>query len=319
MKLFVILFTLFLGAAPLRADAPLPRPVDEAYQLWRTGHSAAAVAQLEPFLHGNATPPNDRTTGVAWGILGSSYLDVERFAEARRAYERALAILKPLTEARNEYAAVLDSLGILEQSLGHAQNARPLCRKAQNIYVETGNHTGIVITATNLAVIAYVDKDYKASRRSIAQAIEEMPQANGLRNDDMAALDAIESAMSLHDGKKEEAMTQVQHAINLWERTYGPDFFMLPNGYLLRAQVSASVGDRVNAMSDANRGLARAQALWGKDSVGYLSAEGAYARVLQICGDKQQARRLTSDSRQALADLEQRQCSGCTVNANSFY
>jgi tetratricopeptide (TPR) repeat protein len=319
MKLLVVVVAAFLSSGCLRADAPLPRPVGEAYQLWRSGHSAAAIAQLEPFLQTDPSMPDEQGRGIAWTILGSSYLDVERFPDARRAYERALAILKPLPDGRKQYASALDSLGTLEQSLGHTQTARSLCSKAQHVYEELGNHYGLAITATNLANIAFVEADFKTARRFVARATEEKQLTTGMREDDIAALDVVRSAVALHDGKTEEAMTAVQEAISLWERAYGRDYFMLPDGYLLLAQVLAKSGDRARAMDDAGQGLARAEALWGKNSIGYLSAEAAYARVLRLCGEKKEARRLANESSHALAVLEQQQCGGCTVNANSFY
>ena len=319
MKILVVVVAIFLSAGSLKADAPLPRPVGEAYQLWRSGHSAAAIAQLEPFLQTNPSMPDEEGRGIAWTILGSSYLDVERFTDARRAYERALAILKPLPDARKQYASALDSLGTLEQSLGHTQTARSLCTKAQHVYEELGNHYGLAITATNLADIAFVETDFKTARRSVARAVEEKQLATGMREDDIAALDIVKSAVALHDGRREEAMNAVEEAIGLWEQAYGPNYFMLPDGYLLRAQVLASSGERARAMFDAGRGLARAEALWGKNSFGYLSAEAAYSRVLRLCGEKKEATRLANESNHALAALEQQQCGGCTVNANSLY
>jgi tetratricopeptide (TPR) repeat protein len=300
------------------AQEPGVPQIDQAYQLWSGGKPNAAIAILEPLLRTVPHFDDARYLGVAWSVLGSSYLDVERYDEARRAYQHSIEIFQPLPAARGQYASAIDNLGTLEQSLGQHQEAKELCERAQHIYEELGSATGVAITSTNLAVIAYSRGDFKTARRAVAKALAAAKQKTNLRSNDLASLEIAKSAMALHDRRNQEAMSAVEHAIDLWTRAYGPEYFMLVNAYLLRAQVYASSGDNTRGMADARHALALAEVVLGRNTVGYLNAEASYARVLWICGARDEAKRLDLEARRGLTVLERRQCSGCTIDANGF-
>jgi tetratricopeptide (TPR) repeat protein len=318
MKPFTVFVYVVLCAFPLRAQESVSHQVVRGFDLWRAGQAKAAIAVLEPLTAPDTKFPDSRSRGVTWSVLGSSYLDAERFDEARRAYQHAIEILQPLADARSEYAAALDNLGVLEQSLNQYRTAQSLCQKAQHIYQELGDASGLAITSTNLAVNAYVQGNYKAAERAVGKAREETKHTTEMREDDMAALETVETALALHDRRNEQAMASIGSAIERWTRIYGPDYHMLVNAYLLRAQAMAASGDPTNAIADAKRALDRAESLWGRNSVGYFNAQGSYAQVLRMCGETGQARRLATEAAQGLSDLERRQCSGCTVNARAF-
>lgn len=303
MRLSTIVLIGFICAVPMKAQEPVPQQIGQAYQLWSGGQAKAAIAILEPLLQTGTKFADTRNLGVAWNVLGSSYLDVERYDEARRAFQHAIEIFRPLPESRAQYASALDNLGTLEQSLGQSQPAKALCEKAQHIYEELGRSAGVAITSTNLAVIAYNRNDFKAARRSLERALQEAQHATEMREDDLAALETVKSALALHDGRNEEAMSAIQQAIERWTRAYGPNYFMLVDGYLLRAQAVASSGDHPRAIADGKHALALAEVVLGRNTVGYVNAEAAYARVLRICGAKDEARRLSKEASGAMALL----------------
>jgi hypothetical protein len=109
-----------------------------------------------------------------------------------------------------------------------------------------------------------------------------------------------------------------QQAIDVWTQAHGPWYFLLSNGYLLRAEVLAHSGDYVPAIRDAQHALAIVEAAVGRDTVDFLSAQGAYARILRASGAKQQGSRMAKEADHALAELQRRQCSGCTIDASGF-
>jgi hypothetical protein len=109
-----------------------------------------------------------------------------------------------------------------------------------------------------------------------------------------------------------------QQAIDLWTQAHGPGYFLLSNGYLLRAQALAHAGDSERAIRDAQHALAIVEAAIGRDTVDFLSAQVAYARILRSSGAKQEGSRMAKEAGSALADLERRQCSGCTIDASGF-
>ncbi|MGC2403774.1 MAG: tetratricopeptide repeat protein [Acidobacteriaceae bacterium] len=318
MRLSAILLICLLCAFPVKAEEAAAQQIAQAYQLWRSGQAKAAIAILEPLLQPGTRFADERSLGMAWNVLGSSYFDVERHDEARRAYQHAMELLRALPDERAQYASAIDNLGTVEQSLGQHQAAKALCQKAQQIYEQVGSMNGIVVASTNLAVIAYGQTDFKAARRYLEKAFEAAPHTMQMREDDWAALQLMKGALALHDRRNEEAMSAIQQAIERWTRAYGPKYFMLADGYLLLARALASSGDRAKAMVYAKHGMTLAEEVLGANTIGYLNAEAAYARVLGTCGEKHESKRLGKEASGALAALEQRMCSGCTIDANGF-
>jgi tetratricopeptide (TPR) repeat protein len=318
MRCNVILLAILLCVFPMRAAETAPQQIAQAYQFWKMGQGQAAIAILEPLLRFGQPLGDARDTGSAWNVLGSSYQDAERYDEARRAYQHAVEAFRGAPDARAQYASALDNLGMLEQSLGQHQEARTLCEKSQHIYDEVGSARGIAITSTNLAVIAYTSDDFKAARRFVVQATAEAQKAIDMRGEDLAALDTILGALSLHDGRAREAIAHLQRAIDQWLGKFGPNYFMLVNGYLLRAQALALSGDRPGAIRDAKHAMSIADSVLGKNSTGYWHAEESYSGVLRMCGDKEESKRISKEASAQLAPLERRQCSGCTMDASSL-
>jgi tetratricopeptide (TPR) repeat protein len=164
----------------------------------------------------------------------------------------------------------------------------------------------------------FARKDFKAAHRYLARAFSASQSTSGLRDDDIAGLYSVKSALALHEQKNAEAISDSQQAIDHWTRAHGPDYYMLGLGYGLRAQATANTGDDGHALSDAQHALAIIEGANGKDTAAYLKAEIVYAQVLQDSGAKEQAARLRREAGAELANLESRQCRGCTIDANGF-
>ena len=142
----------------------------QAYQLWSGGQPKAAIAILEPMLRQDTHGFTEEERGAAWDLLGSSYQDLEIFDRARQAYGKAIETLRSIPSAQAQYAATLNNLATMEQTLGQRDSARALCKKARHIYEQLGDPAGIAIASINLAGIAYAQKDFKTARRSLATA-----------------------------------------------------------------------------------------------------------------------------------------------------
>jgi tetratricopeptide (TPR) repeat protein len=320
-----------LGAAALALLAPQPEAqssaslstaeltssVLRAFQLWSRGQPKAAIAILEPLLRAGSRFDDARDEGVAWSVLGHSYLDLDRYAEAKRAYQHAMDILRPIASARAQYGSTLDSMGMLEMSLGQRNEAKTMCEKARQIYAELGDSAGVASTSVDLAMIALGRNDLKAARRSLQTAIQAQPE-RAMKADDVAAMDTVKSGLALRVGNGKEAVAMAQKAIDLWTQAHGPGYFLLSNGYLLRAQALVHSGDYVPAIRDAQHALAIVEAVSGRDTVDFLSAQVVYAGILRASGAKQEGSRMAKEAGNALADLERRQCSGCTIDASGF-
>jgi tetratricopeptide (TPR) repeat protein len=222
-----------------------------------------------------------------------------------------------MPSARRQYASTLDAMGMLETSLGQRSAGETLCGKARQIYVELGDSAGVAITSINLAVIALGRNDFKAARRFLQTATQSQPE-RAMKTDDVAAMDEVKSALALHDGNSEEAISMAQRAIDLWTQAHGPGYFLLSNGYLLRAQVLAHSGDYARAIADARHALAIVENAVGKNAIDYFSAQVVYAGILRASGANQEGSRMAKEAGSGLAELERRQCSGCTIDASGF-
>ena len=316
---FLLLFfvALLLAPQPLRAQGSTQNQIAEAYGLWFGGHPQAAIDMLEPLLRSDARVFTGSDLGVALGLLASSYQDMEMYGKARRTYQSAMEALRPIPAAQTQYAATMDNLATLEESLGQPDSAKALCGKAIHIYEDLGDHAGIAIASTDLAVIAYAARDYRASRHSLARAFAEQ---GALPPDDnnLAAMYSVKAALALRDGQDGEAMSAVQETLVRWTRAHGPDYFMLGTGYLLRAQALARAHDYERALGDARHAMAIAAATIGGNSSAYFTAQSVYADILRTSGAKQEATALKQQATHGLAALQARQCTGCTIDANGF-
>jgi tetratricopeptide (TPR) repeat protein len=318
MRASVLLLLALLLALPARAQKTAADQIVEAFHLWSAGQERAAITILEPIVQSRVNAVAEMDLGVAWNVLGSCYLDLEMYDEARRAYQHAVEILRPIPEAQMQYASTMDNLGVLEKALGEGDSARVLCEKARHIDEKLGDSAGVAITSTNLAVIGIAQHDFKAARRAFERASQEAQHATAMKEDDIAAIDSVESALALHDGREDEAISAVQRAIDRWTRVHGPGFFMIGPGYLLRAQAFAKIGDYARATADAQHAMDIAEAAIGKNTFAYLMAEDEYARILRASGDKEQASRLQKQAAGGLAQIESRQCGGCTMNVSGY-
>jgi tetratricopeptide (TPR) repeat protein len=197
-------------------------------------------------------------------------------------------------------------------------SAMVLYEKSSRIYEGIGDSGGVVVTSTDLATLMFAKKDFKAARRYLAKAFAASERTSGLRDDDIAGLYSVKSALALHEQRNAEALSNSQQAIDRWTHAHGPGYYMLAVGYDLRAQAAAKTGDNGHALTDAQHALAILEAANGKDTGAYWKAEIVYAHVLQASGAREQASRLSKEAGSALANLESRQCRGCTIDANGF-
>ena len=282
--LLVAAFALTLPNLAARAQNSPRASIVQAYEQWRGGQPKAAIAILEPMLQQASQTFTEEERGAAWNLLGSSYQDLEIFDRARQAFGKAIETLRSIPSAQAQYAAALNNLATMEQTLGQKDSARALSEKARHIYEQLRDPAGIAIASTNLAALACAQKDFKTARRSLATALQEAQATTRLKDDDFAAMYAVMSALALHDGRVEEAISSIQQAIELWIDAHGPSYLMLATGYLLRAQAFAKSGDYARALADAQHALAIDDVAIGRTTLGYLTAETKYAQILQGFG-----------------------------------
>jgi tetratricopeptide (TPR) repeat protein len=307
-----------LSPVPMHAQGSTFDEIVAADGLRYQGEPKAAVAILEPMVQTRASSMTETDLGLAWNVLGSSYEDLHTPDKAKSCYETAIEKLRPIATAQAKYAAAIANLAALEGSEGQMDSARVLYEKSNRIYEGIGDSGGVTVTSTDLATLMFAKKDFKTAHRYLDQAFAASERTNGLREDDIAGLYSVKSALALHERKNAEALSNSQQAIDRWTRAHGPGYYMLAVGYDLRAQAAANTGDYGHALTDGQHALAILEAANGRDTAAYLKAEIVYAQVLQASGAKEQASRLRKEAGSALANLASRQCRGCTIDANGF-
>jgi tetratricopeptide (TPR) repeat protein len=307
-----------LSPLPMHAQGSAFDQIVAADGLRYQGEAKAAVAILESMVQAQASSMTETDLGLAWNVLGSSYEDLHTPDKAKSCYETAIEKLRPIPTAQAKYAAAIANLAALEGSEGQMDSAMVLYQKSNRIYDAIGDSGGVTVTSTDLATLMFAKKDFKAARRFLDRAFAASDRTSGLRDDDIAGLYSVKSALALHERKGAEAFSDSQRAIDRWTHAHGPGYYMLAVGYDLRAQAAANTGDYGHALTDAQHALAILEAANGKDTAAYLKAEIVYAHVLQASGAKEQASQLRKEAGSALANLESRQCHGCTIDANGF-
>jgi tetratricopeptide (TPR) repeat protein len=303
---------------PMQGQRSASDQIVEAERLRSQGGPKAAIAILEPMVQAPVNGMAESELGMAWNILGSSYQDLKMPDKARSCYETAIEILRPILSAQANYAAAIANLGTLEDSEGQKDAAMALYKKSSRIYESLGDSGGVTVTSTSMAMLAFTQTDFKAARRYLARALEEAQRTPGLRDGDIAAVYAMRSALALHDGRAEEAISTIDQSIDRWTHAHGPDYFTLGLGYALRAQAIAKVGDYGRALSDVQHGLAILETAEAKNTAAYFRVEIVYAEILRASGEKEEASRLKKEASSALAGLEARRCNGCTIDASGF-
>lgn len=316
MRAAVLPLILFVLAFPAFAQSASEQ-ILRAKQLGDRGQPKAAIAILEPVTRQDASSLTEHERAVAWDLLGSSYQDLEMLEQAKQAYGRAIEALRSIPEAKAQYAAAMCDLGSVEASLGQNDSAKGLYAKAAGIYQSLRNSAGVSITASNLAMLAAGQRDFRTTRRYLATAFQ-AAQRSTLSDDNFAAMCSVSSEVEFHDGRYQEAIASAQQSIDHWTHAHGPGYFMLGLGYSLRARAVARTGDYSRAITDVQHALAIFEAAEGRNDDGYLRIQLVYAEILRESGEKDKGSRLKKEASSSLARLESRQCDGCTINVNGF-
>jgi tetratricopeptide (TPR) repeat protein len=309
----VLLAFVLLSALPVYPQSK----VLEAYALWRSGQPEAAVSLLKPLVEANPRTLQDTELGVAWGLLATSYQALEKYDPARRAYQNAMEILGSIEAARKEYAAILDNLATMNESLGQMDVARRLSEKALALYQELGDSSGVAITYTDLAVLGLAQNQVRDAQRALENAFAAEKAGGIMDDDDVAAMNAVKATLALRAGHAEEAETAASVSIDCWIRQHGQDYYLLGTSYMVRARARIKLGEYAQALTDAQRAVALAETAIGKNSRADLSARGVLAEVLKASGNKEGAR-MEKEVRQEMAALQARQCYQCTIDASGF-
>jgi tetratricopeptide (TPR) repeat protein len=303
-------------AALLSAQAGPRQTIAQALALERDGRPAQAIVALRALLDSKSLDPPG--TGQAWNILGLSYKDQGNFAYAQHAFEQSIRILEGLPNNTREYGMALDNFGGLLFAMGQPEPAGRIKEKAVHVYEKTNDHTGLAIAYSDLAGLAFSQKQMRRGRTYMERARQEAQLANDLDDDNLAAISSMQGWLALLDGDVVATVSAYQHSLDLWRRRHGEEHPSTGWGYMLLGDAKAEGGELTSALVDMQRGLAVLDRTLGRQNTRYLTAEIAYSRVLDRTGAHTEATRMKTDAERDLNNLHRTQCVACTVSAAAF-
>ena len=278
--------------------------------LEKEGKSAPAIAEIQGLLDSQAL--DTLNTGKARHIQGLAYQDQGEFTLSQHAYEESLRILESLPDNIQDYAIVLDDFGGLYLSSGQFETADKMMTKALGLYEKIDDHAGIVRASYDLATSAFRQKKVAEGSKYLKSAVKETRAANGLNDDDRAAIASLQGWQAQFCGDYTVSTARYRQALDLWRRLHGENHPYTGWGYLLLGDVNASAGQLTAALAEIQQSIAILDRSVGRQNPRYLAAEMAYARVLDMAGSRSEAARIRATTEPSIKEGYLGQCIGCT-------
>jgi tetratricopeptide (TPR) repeat protein len=282
------------------------------------GKFRAALTLVQPLLDSSSEKGDRAIAGVAWDVRGLALQNLGRPDEARRSYESAISILRSMPDQKIQYANALDNLGSLEAENGQISESKALRLKAREFYSSAGDYAGAARTASNLTILALASGSRKEARGYLADAYKEQARVATPDPRNVVWMLGAECLLDEADGKYRAGLERIDQLIDLWNRTYGPDYYLLASAYSIRGRLYHLLGDDAQAAVDLQHSLRLFSTHDEANSKLYFLVKIMYAKVLKHSGNKDDGARMESDARAALAGLRHQQCSGCTISAQGM-
>lgn len=291
--------------------------LDQSFLLERQGKFDKAIQILQSLVQSGVSTGSD--LGKAWTLLGVAYKEQGQFQQAQHAYEQGIHIFERDEHDAADYASTLEYLAALYRAMRQEQNAIRLGLRAAAIDDQLGDYTGLTRIYTDIAGAAIQQHDRKIARAYLQRAITESKLADGLTDDDRAALDSTEALFASTNGKPQEAVTKYGEALGLWKSLHGEQHQFTGWGYVILGQALAAKGQSQDGLVNLQRGLTILEQTVGPQNPKYLVGEILYAKVLDQSGRHSEALRLREQAEQSLEGLLNRQCTNCTVSVAALF
>ncbi len=308
---------LLFAFCPLLAQTTPVQRLTQAMDLEKGGKSAQAIAEIQELLESQVL--DMLSTGKALHIQGLAYANQGEFTQSQHAYEESLHILENLPDNIQDYAIVLDDFGGLYLSTGQFEVADKMKTKALGLFEKIDDHAGVVRASYDLATVAFSQRKVAEGAKYLKRAVKEARIANGLDDDDRATIASLQGWQAQFDGDYPLSTAKYRQALDLWRSLYGEEHPYTGWGYLLLGDADAAAGQLTAALEEIKQSLAILDRSLGRQNPRYLSAEMAYARVLDEAGFQSRAAQIRSAAEPLLKDIDRRQCASCTLNSTTFY
>jgi tetratricopeptide (TPR) repeat protein len=315
-RIGVLTLTLLsMNRCPLWAQSLRQERLRQALALEKENQPAPAIALLRALLDSQTMDPPD--TGKACDILGLAYEDLGEFSLSQHAYEESIRILRSDPDIRN-YAMALNDFGGMYLAMGQLNTAQKMKVKALGEYEKVNDHAGIVRASYDLAEIAFGLGKAPEATKYLGRAIKEAGSANGLDDDDWAAIASLQGWQAEVNGDHRVSIEKYKQALGLWMNLHGEEHPDTGWGLVLLGAADAEGGRSSAGLDEMKQGVAILGRTLGEKNLRYLLVEVTYARLLEKEGFHAEAARVKGATETGLHEVYGEQCVGCTVSSAAF-
>lgn len=301
-----------MTGAHLLAQATPGWEYREAVSAFQHGDDATVIRILNPVVRSGALAGAE--LGRVWLVLGAAYHGETDYEAANHAYDMAIQLLGSDPNAAKDYAVAVRELGVLYREMGDFKPADRLQRRSLQIAETEHDHAAISRACADLVETSMVRKRLREAKRYVACAETESRLTNALDDDDRAHLAQIEGEVFLKTGATAKAISEYQHAIDLFTHRYGENFVLTGWGYILLSSAYLQAGLQDKALAAGHQGLAILGHTAGVHDPRYGAAELRYAEILDKAGQRVQATQMRDEGKATLQIAVQSQCTGCTID-----
>ena len=312
LSTILFLFT----ACPLLAQMMPRQMLTHAFTLEREGKPAPAIAELQALLDSKSL--DDSGVGKAWNVLGLAFQDQGNFSASQNAYEHSIRSFEGLPNNISDYAMALDDFGGLYVDTRQFELALGLRVKALHLYEQINDHTGIANASCDLAGLEFSRNKINDGKRYLERALKESKLTKDLDDDDRAAIASMQGWLAQLNNDFLASASSYRQSLDWWRKRHGEEHPYTGWGYILLGNAHAGAGELTTGLNEMKQGIAILSRTLSSENPRYLTAEIAYARVLDETGAHSEAARTKTIAERQLKEFYSSQCLGCTISATAF-
>ncbi len=307
---------LLLACSASLAQTSAYQQVNKVFALEQQGRYASAIALGQPLVD------SKQISGVALGrtytLLGMAYTQEDKLREAQNAFEQSVRFFQDKPEYKEDYAAALHSMAALYQTLGQLDIATRLDTKALHVYEQGSDHATIARVSSNLAGLAISQNQIGIGKKYLKKVTEESKLTNSLDNDDLATVSAMQGWLAVLHHDTSLAISNYQHALDLWKNAHGEDHLLTGWGYVLVGIALADSPDKSKALEAIRSGITILEHTVGRQNPKYFAAQVAYSYVLDANGFHAEAVKVKTAADQAMKSFYSYECASCTISVTAL-
>jgi serine/threonine protein kinase len=218
--------------------------------------------------------------------LGRSYLSIGQLDAAERNLNLARQTIESSSTVQsNDYAEVLQWLGVLERRRNNLTKSESLQRQALKLFqsLHPGDSAEAAYSMCELALVLNMSKGYAEALPLTRQSIAMMKRTLGEEHVHVVAMEAI-LATRTHD--MQHALPLAIHALEVTRAVYGESHLETAKAMRVRANAKLATTDRDGAMKDYADALQLMREILGDANPDTINCALDMAFSYQVSGDR---------------------------------